>query len=342
MKKILVIMAAFVLLASCEKQVDIDVDAQQPKVVVYAAGEADSTMHLRLTYSRPVFGTFYVADGESYFEEIDNATVTLAVNGGIYNATNTGGDYTLGYAPHSGDRLSLTVKVPGKKDVTAEAIVPQAPVVTDMSFSYDGQAGYNTPGNSVLRFKLVDSQASEDYYAVSVLRTDTVHYTWYDDNGNVEGRDTSISQYNVYFECVDYMVIHNAGVDAIDPEDAGAANAYYGETLLFSDANINGMSHEFVLKGFGEDRYYDVDYPAEPGYGADVDIETSVSYRLVVTALSRDMYLYLQSVDAYTDGEILGLFGEPVQIHSNVDGGIGIFGVNTKSVCPFYYRNDAK
>lgn len=327
-----------VLLAACEKQVDIDVDAQQPKVVVYATGEADSTMYLRLTYSRPVFSTFYVSDTENYFKEIDNATVTLSVNGGNYVATNSGGNYTVNYAPQPGDYLKLMVKVPGKDDVTAEATVPSQPSATDLVMETASSSERpNVLWGSKLRFKLIDDGSTTDYYSLSMLRVDTIYYTEVDNDGNVTDHDTVSFQQSVYFKCIDYTVITNTDIESSLEMEEGAANTFYGDNFIFSDANINGMRHEFTFEQIESYGCYSEDYGDH--YGDDnhhwVALGTS-TYYLVVTALSRDMYLYQQSLDSYTDGELFGLFGEPVQIHSNVEGGIGIFGINTKSVYQFY------
>ena len=52
---------------------------------------------------------------------------------------------------------------------------------------------------------------------------------------------------------------------------------------------------------------------------------------LEVVSLSRDHYLYQATKESYNGDAILDFFTEPVQIHSNIQGGIGIFGVASKS-----------
>ena len=299
MKKIPLILAAVALLAACEKQVDIDLDAQQSKVVVSAVGEADSTFHLRLTYSRPVFSTFYVADGESYFKEIDNATLTFVANGTAYGATNVGGDYTVNYVPQAGDRLTLTVKVPGRDDVTAEATVPNKPAASDFSVeSYQDESDIDIDyWNDKLTFKLHDDGSTTDYYSLRVLRVDTSLYYLVDNEGNICDRDSLIEEYYLGFSCTDYMVVSNADISIDDPT---AANTYQGREMLFTDANINGMTHEFVLDELPRpsDHYYG-DVYVDENHHAEYTLNTT--YYLVVSALSRDMYLYRQTLSAYSD-----------------------------------------
>ena len=41
--------------------------------------------------------------------------------------------------------------------------------------------------------------------------------------------------------------------------------------------------------------------------------------------MSRDRFLYEQSVQASCESDDLGLFQDPVPVHSNIENGIGIF-----------------
>lgn len=343
MKKIVyyTILAAM-LLTSCEKQVEIDIDAQQAEVVMMAQGETGSPLTLRLTYSRPVFSTFYVPAGEDYFKEIDDAVVSLEVNGTpTGTVTHSGGNYTIaGYLPQAGDRLSLSVSVPGHKVVTADAIVPKAPAVDAVSVVSGGNTSRRSLENCDLKFSLTDDGGSADYYSVRVRVVDTAYYTAYswDVEDSVVGYDTVLHEYYADLSCTDYAVVINTGLDAMDVEEA----AFYGNNLLFTDANINGLRHDFKIKieyGGYEYMYYDDDHIYGDGSCYWVRDDHN-AYFLEVKALSRDMYMYEQSMASYDDDVLLALFSEPVQIHSNLNGGIGIFGVGAKTVIPL--RTDDK
>ena len=95
--------------------------------------------------------------------------------------------------------------------------------------------------------------------------------------------------------------------------------------MLFTDATINGMNHNIKLS-----TYYIIYWDDYSENSSDSTVFRS-GYTLEVTALSRDLYLYRQSMNSYSDDELLGFFSEPVQVHSNIDGGIGIFGVSSKN-----------
>ena len=87
-----------------------------------------------------------------------------------------------------------------------------------------------------------------------------------------------------------------------------------GRRLFFTDANINGRGHEVALS---TELYYN-------------DRELY----LEITSYSRDRYLYEITADQYTDDPFESLIAEPVQVHTNIDGGIGIFAARTRTLVP--------
>ena len=137
MKKIVMIALVALTFVACEKEIEVDIEGTDPKVVVNSLNEVGRPVSLHLTYSRPVFSTFYVPTGSSYFEEVDNATVNLTVNGAdVGTAVRDGGTYSFGYVPSEGDQLDLRVVVPGEDPITASAIVPSRPMVKGVDVKY--------------------------------------------------------------------------------------------------------------------------------------------------------------------------------------------------------------
>ncbi len=322
------------LMVACEKRIDIDIEDQQQKVVVKSDNDADENVSVTLSLSRPVYGTFYVRDGEDYFPKVTNATATLGVNGVQLSATREGNVYTFSHQPQPGEELTLSVEVPGHETATATATVPNMPtvenVVIDTADSYYGS----------LRFTLVDNGTTDDYYSVRVRITDTIVAIHYDSTATETYRDTNISDGRYgFYSCTDYLLINNTDLDnIIDPEDPDATATYYGTRLLFSDANINGQRHTIKIDNLHG--YYDYDwYYAHKDDGYEyVEYEIHQSVVLEVSSLTRDLYLYNQTVEAYDDDELLNFFSEPVQIHSNISGGIGIFGVQSVYKQQLQYR----
>lgn len=326
-------LSCLIFLVGCEKQIDIDIEDMEPQVVVSAQGEVGMPLSVDLTYSRPVYGSFYVYNGEDYFPKITDATVSLSVNGGsAVTASCNGGTYTFAHMPQPGEQLTLTIAVPGKDQVTATATVPQMPIVGDLVVtSRDEQPDIDGNTNTDLTFTvpLTDRGGSTDYYAISLCRYDTIVYIYYDSTGAPS--DTVIDYYiQDWFECQDQMIVNQ--IDVVDALEGVAVPSFYGSEMLFTDALIDGTTRNIDLL-----TYISTDWYRHNGrymgdhYNDSYTVTVSCTFKVEVSAISRDLYLYRQTKNSYSDDELLGFFSEPVQIHSNIDGGIGIFGVSSKT-----------
>ena len=343
MKKTLLLIATMLLLAACEKQIDIDIEYTEPQVVVMSQNNAGNPVSLTLTYSRPVFGTYYIRNGEDYFQQITDATATLSVNGtSPITATRTGNTYSFAYTPQPNDQLNLSIAVPGHKAVTATATVPHTPSLTNVNFRREGTSlrYENYFDSSTVSFTLTDNNATTDYYSIRLRCIDTavlVKRNYYD---SILGYDTVYHDRYLNFECVDYLIVHNSDLGSLVGDlDPVSTSTYYGDELLFTDAEINGLSHTIKLSPFSyhyNDSYYDEDYYYEEVYYGEMT-EYHAQVILEVTNLTRGLYLFRQTVDSYSYDDLLGTFTEPVQIHSNIDGGIGIFGVGILQTSTFHF-----
>lgn len=289
--KILPLLVAFAaLLSGCEKELEMEYIDSDPKVVVMSTVEAGVPVALQLTYSR-----FFLSTAP--FRAIDNATVTLTVNGNApaLAATAEGNKYTVAYAPAEGDKLDLRVQVPGHDDVTASTVVPRRAVVTGMRVQAVANADEESYFSDYsLRFTLDDPAGERNYYRFQVIQICS--------SGTY--RDTMYSS----FSCNDYTLNNEVGVStALDEVDGGARYSH----LMFTDEVIDGMGHETELT-----------------VGCAPD---AIKLILVVTTYSRDRYLYEVTEQMYEDDPYATLFSEPVQIHTNINGGIGIFGASART-----------
>ena len=356
MKKYLYIISCVVALAvtACTKPIEFTGDVTESQVVMQSKITAGDSIKLRLSWSR------FFLDAMP-FRMIEDATLTLTVNGTVMPTTvdysQTEGIYTIGYCPLPGDTLSIVARVPGHEPVGAVTVVPAAPDVSGMSAMQVAQTDvdYYSDLQYVVRFRLDDPEEEANFYAISVrtimnyIRIDydssyitygseTYYDTTYNYNADstdstmvliehtIDVRDTVIVfdtipyEYDASFNCRDYLIIPQSSV-VIDAEES------YNE-LYFTDANINGLSHEIQINiplyNYYESMGYDYDF--------------NVSYRLYdtssmrimleITSFSRDLYLYEQTTSQQED-ELTGIISEPVQIHSNIDGGYGIFAART-------------
>lgn len=309
------------LLASCEKMIDIDVDDLQPQLVVEALGSTEGPLTVVLTESRPVFGIHYSDEG---FPRITDASVTLTVNGAApLSAIRDSNCYTLPYIPQAGDSLALRIERPGHTPATASAIVPVAPTVGPIERT---TTTTNTEFyNNVVTFSipLSDPGASTDYYYITLHRTDTIICTHLNNDSTIAAIDTTYNSSN-WLECHDQLVVTD--VDMLGMIDEMGAPSFSGKVLLFSDERFNGQTHNIQIS----DYFYVDDYSLRDNSPI-TRIVVHSTYTIDVASLSRDTYLYLHSRQAleYSD-EFTGFFSEPVQLLTNIDGAIGIFGIANK------------
>lgn len=299
--------AAALLLAGCEKEIPLDTEGLEPKVVAMGTVEEGDTLGVRLTYSRLIYGWHDYYE-EYSFEEIANATVTFAVNGvSMAGAMRDSGDYVTDYIPQAGDKIDLTVNVPGYEELSASTVVPRKPVLSNLRATQGATVDYSTTFD--VRFNLNDPAGETNYYVVRLYIYDTTVYG-YDIGGTVVYDTFGTGQSELMFSCNDAAISSFSAMD-VDIEGDVDANLW---KLYFIDNNIDGQNHEVHLTG----SYYSYMGDETTTVGSTSHIEVEVE------GLSRDRFLYEQSVElARGDGG--ELFEEPTQVHCNVHNGIGIF-----------------
>ena len=290
------------LLTGCSKQIEFTGDETESMIVLIAAPEADSLVSVRLTYSR-----FFLS--QEPFRTIDGASLQTEVNGQPSGATfmqDSNQTYRSDLALREGDTLTLVVRSPDGKSATAGCRMPVRPAVENLTMESEvllnpTYYGYGTLFFSQdIDFSLVldDPAGKSNYYMVQAYVVDSA---------TGERRDCNVSiDDNLLFE----------GNETEEVFDLGMSVDYsYGEKVLFTDDRIDGQRHTVrgtIINAYGEE---------------------SANIHVVVSTLSRDTYLYWVTLRAQqeTGGE-MGLFSEPVQIHTNVQGGIGILGAMSPRV----------
>jgi hypothetical protein len=321
------ILIATFILASCEKEITFNGEISKPLIVVNSYITTDSVISAHISESK-----FFLSDGYTY-NDIDNATVALTVNGvfkenlklekiGIYRGT---------YKPVEGDLIRLVVKAPTKNDVSCEAKMDAKPeiilpidtssVTTDtrVDYGYYYFSGSPTVGdtlaiitskkiNYTLKFK--DNGDVKNYYRLVVLTKE-----FYSDAKIT--KDSVL--YNYYFSFDDIVSGNNSNNDPM-----AFSGSSYNLYNVFSDELFNGKDYPLTFSTNVDVYHY------MPNYKHGVRLNSRIEVNIFLQSISRDYYLYLKSRQAASDGN--GLFSEPVQIHNNIEGGIGILGSYTSNM----------
>lgn len=303
---------------ACENEIEFNGDEMQSMMVVNGFLSPDSIVKVHVTKSK-----FFLQD-DSGFDNVNNANVQLWVNNELKGVlTNAGnGYYTFNYTPKTGDKIKITASAGGLDDVYAETEIPRAvPILAVDTFSIPQSDQYYTSGtyteyggydidtlgvyhsiklNVKLTFK--DSLNFNNYYVLNAQIKQTL-----------KDGSTRFALSGFYSED---LVFGGASVNN-DVLDTEAVNQYYE----FNDDLINGSTYKLSLYSFITN-HEDFNKPDDGG----VDTNPVIKNELIVSliSVSRSYYLYLKSMDALSNSS--DFLSEPVQVHSNIVGGIGILG----------------
>jgi len=328
------ILLGIFFLASCEKEIEFKGEITDPLIVVNCFITPDSVLTAHVSESR-----FFLLDNVT-FRNVKNADISVWVNGTFKEKMSLveNGIYKGTYAPVIGDSIKLMVKVPTMKDVSCEDLIAAKPEIisidtTDLwtGQTYDIQYGSQTTNggqtiytndtiavvtghqiNYTLKFK--DNVNEKNFYRLVVVTKE--HYYKIDSTTS----DTiTVIRENYYFNFTDVVSGNNANNDPLSMGDFSANNAYN----VFSDELFNGKTYSLTFST-NEDVYQ---YKSDYKYGVEMPGKKEVDVYL--QSISKSYYFYLKSRPAALNGN--DFFSEPVQIHNNIEGGIGILGSYTPS-----------
>ena len=286
---------AGLLLAGCETTVDVDLPEHEPRLVANSLFMPDSLWRVRVTESKSIRNT------NARFEPVDDATVEILQDGRVLgtlafesDAAGPGLYASRTLCPRAGQTYTLRIAAPGFEPVEAEGRVPDSAAFTLAARRLDNTSHYEEPAE--IDVALADPAAAKNYYALSVdiLVRDQVR----------PGDEPRTLRQHVPFSSSDPVLRENAAFG--EAFEDGEANY---RIALFSDATFDGQTRRLTIR---PSVYY--------GGSGIQEIRFAVS----LTALSPDAYEYLRS-EALADRSDDNPFAEPVEVFSNVHGGLGVF-----------------
>jgi hypothetical protein len=331
-----------VLFVSCERDIEFNGEITNPLVAVNSFVTPDSTVSAYISLSR-----FFLQDSID-FQSIKNADVNLWVNGVLKEKLTSGnnGIYKGTYKPTAADQIKLTVNVPQMQQVSATTSFTQAPVVLSIdtqkvitSKNYITVDRINSEGSIVshdttlliekfkINYKLTfkDDADQKNYYRLIV---GCVRYMgiW---NYNTNKIDTIVDGRLPNYSAFDFTdlvsgntkdPLADTGTSPVGVLMSNATNVYN----IFSDDVFNGKTYSLKFNTNQEiDHYYSIESLKYSG-------GNTLRLKLIIClqSLSKDYYLYLKTRAASSASNF---FSEPVKVHNNVVGGVGILGSYTSS-----------
>ncbi len=325
---ILSITAFIFLFQSCETYIDFNGEETTPMLVVNSFCTPDSIITVNVSKSK-----FFLEENFK-FDFVNNAEVHLWVNGQLKEKLISAGNgnYKALYKPKIGDIIKITAKNPVFSEVEGLVEVPSAVAIQKvdtttnklestplLNYVYLPNNTYkkDTIGfihNIKLNFGIKFSDPpAQNYYRLVVKQRQ-----YFEDGTIIE---------NPFYFNSDDVVFGSVSVGNIFNEKS---YSYYFE---FSDELFDGKNYNLKFYcNFYQYEYFDNEFSGKivkPGG------ETSEKSELLIDlqSISKSYYFYIKTLVA--NSSVTELFSEPVQIYSNVKGGIGVIGSYTPSVYKF-------
>ncbi len=314
-KSYILIAAMGLVFASCEKTIEFNGDESDPYLVVNAVLYADSLPTVMVSQS-----TFFLNPNMSDYDGHD-ATVRLYVNGEFYESLSYSDSTSIGSIRgffrgtktlHEGDSVRIEAEAPNFETVHAEAIIPHRPVITGTNAEMKAKTYLEEYGSA----NFVEDENGNLVYVnnPSILATDVYSYTI---SFGVTFNDPAESNYYAFNHGF-YSSIYSD--DPVMKENISSMfssisndDSPLPQPTIFSDKLINGSAHtlSFRIEGINPNNS---EYFYDGAYHFDFDL----------MQIEKSMYLYKTTVDQSGFNLGINLFIEPVQVYTNVSGGLGL------------------
>ncbi|WP_319482624.1 DUF4249 domain-containing protein [uncultured Draconibacterium sp.] len=312
----------FLFLISCEKEIVFKGDEIEPMLVVNGLVVSGDTVTVKLSKSRSKLQDRYASS------VITNAKVDLYVDD-VFAETLTpvkemvyGSDVPLALGKYqatvlgeAGKSYRLEILADGFSPVRCETTVPDPIEILDWDTTNVINTGsYGYSGRPEFSLEFDDNGQHHSYYQLQSKSIEGQEMVGYMPDGTIIHSDTIIIRAQQY----ERIKILNAQLnDAVNEADELITGTPDNRFAIFNDDSFNGekMKMRFEL-GYSSYAY---------GYSS---YDNSANFRI------RDIYLYSLSEEYYEYLNTANLhfwfdedfFSEPVQVYSNISGGIGIWG----------------
>ena len=321
MKQYISALLLFILtgcLLSCEKDIAFKGTITDPLLVLNSLLTPDSVVSVHLSQSRFILGDI------KPFTHISDANVSLFVNGKLKEqfTHDANGQYMGTYLPNAGDEVRMEVKANGYDPVSSQTVIPHNPnvVVNDSTVTVEEwkNEAPNQPNtifktrrrNMQVQLKLIDAADQENYYYIKA----TINF--YRDGALVRQKDIKL-------KLSELLKNNSADSENIFEDVFGDGGTTDRTENLFSDAHVNGKE---ILFDFNfDDTLESSKYVNGVKVESSQDDELIVEYIIEIAEISKDFHLYIVSGNKAANAEDAG-FSEPIQVHSNIQNGLGILG----------------
>ncbi len=294
-------------LIGCEKYIEFEGENKPPRLVLNGVMRPDSVFEIALSNSLG-----FIDIGE--IAPVTNGTV------GVYNESNVlidelqhlgEGIYRGSMMPQIGERYTVRAAAPSFTEITALDIIPEPVPIADWDTLTvtDNNDPFWDFQEIKVSFSISDPVATANFYHLEIFMVQEYYLEpVYDPFTGEFSYDT------IYYpEPVEQKVgfSFNDPVLTAEYDNTLGENWVYADAVTFTDELFNGNTRTFSVNM----NYYGIG--GESGIGG--------RFELRLSSVSRDLgqYLRTRARYEYVSGDP---FSEPVQVFSNIENGLGIWG----------------
>ncbi|MFA6058860.1 MAG: DUF4249 domain-containing protein [Taibaiella sp.] len=290
------LLPSFIIFAACNKDIEVKLPVEEPKLVINSRTNVGDTIHVQVTKSMGVLE--YNAESAL----ISNATVRLNINnipGPIMTYDPAKKYYTSPIKAEQGKKYSVTATAPSFTKVEGSTLVPAVVPIVDIrrvkKVRIDDEGSIDE-----LRITFDDPPTPGDYYIVRIV--EPLESKFLGNFNDVRSTDASVEG------------IANSD----DFTDAGGLRLSR-KGIVVNDALFNGRRKELIL--------YCANDLLEPTHTTDNNNQPVTLYTTVeLLHVTNDYYRYFKSYtfvsESYDDG-----FTQPANVYTNITNGYGIFSI---------------
>lgn len=345
----LIIVLASTMLTSCVNDIPYDAEIGAPKLVLNAMLRANGEQ-LTATVGR----TAHFLDTEEP-QRLSDATVTATINGEDFPLVYDEGSesYLSYYGLNAGDEVTLTathalgtvsaterVKYPTPIAVTNTTMLPFTPPGDPLSAAF-----LNEVDSALLVSIYIDDPTEEaNYYRLSIHYEGSYEVTFPDDI-YTRGYNTTEETFYPHYLFTESSTRLMTTSESMSQMFSGLLYMSSTNSFIFTDQNLRNADGQPIV-----DFMFLMESPATPNFNpesgwmeedewnddyispADTVSRATYHYAFMLEHLSEDYYKYLEDVTAFdmTGGAFVG---EPMPIHTNIRGGLGIVGCYSTTEC---------
>ncbi|MDR2129808.1 MAG: DUF4249 domain-containing protein [Odoribacteraceae bacterium] len=308
--RILPLLLAATLLAGCEQVSEYTGELPDLKLVLYSFVRPDSMVRVDVHQTR------YFSNNSSELprEVTGEVHVNGQLAGTLYPTPRSPWELAVQHVadvyPRPGDRVRVTARAEGMPEASAEVTVPADTVPIRVDTTLLGNPGKLERVHYTLH---INDTARERHYYRLIVETETYEV--------VDGE-----RYN--------STRHYAFSPENDPLLVGSNNTWINEDVvpnryhIFTNETFEGTGYTMRVSA-GARNTTRFEYAHD---GQTIGQRNVMKHHVTVVRIDEDTYLHLKSLMLLEMGE--GVM-EPVQVHANVHGGVGIIGYAVYSTVTF-------